>query len=122
MVPRTKGYAYGVGVWDSSIVQGPVSVAPCLPLTYVTIRNFGRWQLRRVPTAAQAADQALHADVRAALSPTSCVPATLVLLSKDLGFVSLLAAARRQGVRFLGWWAHTGGGNALAFKPPTWTK
>jgi hypothetical protein len=31
VVPRTGGYAYGVGVWDSSIVQGPFSVAPCPP-------------------------------------------------------------------------------------------
>jgi hypothetical protein len=29
MVPRTGGYAYDVGVWDLSIVQGPFSVAPC---------------------------------------------------------------------------------------------
>jgi hypothetical protein len=29
MVPRIKGYAYDVGVWDSFIVQGPVSVSPC---------------------------------------------------------------------------------------------
>jgi hypothetical protein len=29
MVPRTEGYTYDVGVWDSSIVQGPFSVAPC---------------------------------------------------------------------------------------------
>jgi hypothetical protein len=29
MVPRTGSYAYDVGVWDSSIVQGPFSVAPC---------------------------------------------------------------------------------------------
>jgi hypothetical protein len=32
MVPRTGSYAYGVGVLDSSIVQGPVSVAPCQTL------------------------------------------------------------------------------------------
>jgi hypothetical protein len=29
MVPRTGGYAFGVGVWDLSIIQGPFSVAPC---------------------------------------------------------------------------------------------
>jgi hypothetical protein len=29
MVPCTGGYAYAVGVWDLSIVQGPLSVAPC---------------------------------------------------------------------------------------------
>jgi hypothetical protein len=39
MVPRTAGYAYDVGVWGSSIVQGPFSVAPCQTLS-VTIRNF----------------------------------------------------------------------------------
>jgi hypothetical protein len=32
MVPRTGGYAYDVGVWDLSIVQGPFSVAPCQTL------------------------------------------------------------------------------------------
>jgi hypothetical protein len=32
MVPRTEGYAYDVGVWDLSIVQGPFSVAPCQTL------------------------------------------------------------------------------------------
>jgi hypothetical protein len=31
---RTEGYAYDVGVWDLSIVQGPLSVAPCQPLTF----------------------------------------------------------------------------------------
>jgi hypothetical protein len=36
MVPRTGGYAHDVGVWDSSIIQGPV--AP-LPNLRVTIRN-----------------------------------------------------------------------------------
>jgi hypothetical protein len=29
MVPRTGSYAYDVGVWDLSIIQGPFSVAPC---------------------------------------------------------------------------------------------
>jgi hypothetical protein len=29
MVPLIWGYAYDVGVWDSSIVQGPFSVPPC---------------------------------------------------------------------------------------------
>jgi hypothetical protein len=38
MVPRTGGYAYDVGVWDLSIVQGPFSVAPCQTLE--SIRNF----------------------------------------------------------------------------------
>jgi hypothetical protein len=33
MVPRTEGYAYDVAVWDSSIAQGPFSVAPCQTLT-----------------------------------------------------------------------------------------
>jgi hypothetical protein len=32
MVPRTVGYAYDVGVWDLSIVEGPFSVAPCQTL------------------------------------------------------------------------------------------
>jgi hypothetical protein len=32
MVARTGGYAYDVGVWGLSIVQGPFSVAPCQPL------------------------------------------------------------------------------------------
>jgi hypothetical protein len=29
MVPRTGGYTHDVGVWDSSIVQGPFSVRTC---------------------------------------------------------------------------------------------
>jgi hypothetical protein len=29
VVPRTGGYAYAVGVWAVSIIQGPFSVAPC---------------------------------------------------------------------------------------------
>jgi hypothetical protein len=29
IVLRTGGYTYGVGGWDSSIVQGPFSAAPC---------------------------------------------------------------------------------------------
>jgi hypothetical protein len=29
--PRTKGYTYDAKVWAVSIVQGPFSVAPCLP-------------------------------------------------------------------------------------------
>ena len=32
MVALTGGYAYTVGVWDLSIVQGPFSVAPCQTL------------------------------------------------------------------------------------------
>jgi hypothetical protein len=39
MVPRTRGYAYDVGVWDSSIVQGPFSVAPYQNLT-LRFANF----------------------------------------------------------------------------------
>jgi hypothetical protein len=38
-VPRTGGYAYDVGVWGLSIVQGPFSVAP-VPNPRVTIRSF----------------------------------------------------------------------------------
>jgi hypothetical protein len=38
MVPRPGGYAYDVGVWDLSIVQGPFSVAPCQ--TLALIRSF----------------------------------------------------------------------------------
>jgi hypothetical protein len=37
--PVPGGYAYDVGVWDLSIVQGPFSVAP-VPNLKVTIRNF----------------------------------------------------------------------------------
>jgi hypothetical protein len=32
IVPRTGGYTYDVGVWDSFIIQGPFSVAPCQTL------------------------------------------------------------------------------------------
>jgi hypothetical protein len=41
MVPRTESYAYAVGVWDLSIVQGPFSVAP-VPNPSVTIRQLFR--------------------------------------------------------------------------------
>jgi hypothetical protein len=33
IVARTGSYAYDVGVWDLSIVQGPFSFAPCQTLT-----------------------------------------------------------------------------------------
>jgi hypothetical protein len=38
-VPRTGGYAYAVGVWEMSIVQGPFSVAPCHTLA-LRFANF----------------------------------------------------------------------------------
>jgi hypothetical protein len=55
------------------------------------------WQLREVATEAQAADQALHAEVRAALQYENV--AMLMLLSADVGFAPLVTAARHQGVR-----------------------
>jgi hypothetical protein len=33
IVARNEGYAYDVGAWDLSIIQGPFSVAPCQTLT-----------------------------------------------------------------------------------------
>jgi hypothetical protein len=33
MVLRTGGYAYDVGVWDLSVIQGPFPAAPCQTLT-----------------------------------------------------------------------------------------
>ena len=40
-VPRTGVYAYDVGVWDLSIIQGILCAAPCQTLGFrVTIRNF----------------------------------------------------------------------------------
>jgi hypothetical protein len=39
MVIRTGGYAYDASVRESSIIQGPVSVAPCQTLR-VTIRQL----------------------------------------------------------------------------------
>jgi hypothetical protein len=32
IVPRTEVYTYDVGVWDLAVIQGPVTVAPCLTL------------------------------------------------------------------------------------------
>jgi hypothetical protein len=29
IAPRTKGYAYYIGVWGLSLIHGPFSVAPC---------------------------------------------------------------------------------------------
>ena len=42
VVPRTVGYMYDVGVWDSSIVQGTFSVAPCqtLALRFATFPSL----------------------------------------------------------------------------------
>ena len=57
------------------------------------------WQVRHVPTVAQAADRALHADVRAALQHDNQMP--MLLLSADVGFAPLVTAARHQGVRGL---------------------
>ena len=34
MVPRIEGYAYDVGVWDLSIIQGPFSIARAKPQRY----------------------------------------------------------------------------------------
>jgi hypothetical protein len=39
MVARTGGYAYDVGVWDLSVVQGPI-FCRAVPNPNVTIRNF----------------------------------------------------------------------------------
>ena len=39
IVARTDGYTYAAKVWDLSLVQGPVSVAPCQTLN-ITIGNF----------------------------------------------------------------------------------
>jgi len=55
------------------------------------------WQLREVATVAQAADQALHGEVRAALQHESV--AMLMLLWADVGFAPLVTAAGHQGVR-----------------------
>jgi hypothetical protein len=40
--PRTGGYAYDVGVWDLSIIQGPFSVAPrqTLALRFATFASL----------------------------------------------------------------------------------
>jgi hypothetical protein len=42
MVPCTEGYAYDLGVWDLSIVQGPFSVAPVptLQLLFATFASL----------------------------------------------------------------------------------
>jgi hypothetical protein len=39
IVARTHMYTYAAKLWASSLVQGPISVAPCQSL-YITIRNF----------------------------------------------------------------------------------
>ena len=57
MVPRTGGYAYDVGVWDLSIVQGPVSVAPCQTLA-LRFATFASLQQGSRGEAAEASHQA----------------------------------------------------------------
>ena len=50
IVARTEGYTFAAKVWALSIVQRPVSVAPCETLI-VTIRNFSTlWSLTPNPT------------------------------------------------------------------------
>jgi hypothetical protein len=53
-VPRTGGYAYDVGVWDLSIVQGPVSVAPSqtLALRFATVSSLHVGRTMSQPAAA----------------------------------------------------------------------
>jgi hypothetical protein len=48
IVARTDGYTYAAKVWDSSIVQGPFSVAPrqTLPLRFATIFIVVRLKVR----------------------------------------------------------------------------
>jgi hypothetical protein len=36
----TEGYTYDVGVWDWSIVQGPLSAAPCQTLGFLKVSIF----------------------------------------------------------------------------------
>jgi hypothetical protein len=42
MVARTEGYTYDAKVWDSSVVHGPFSVAPCQTLTVRFAQLFHR--------------------------------------------------------------------------------
>jgi hypothetical protein len=48
MLPYTAGYAYDVGVWDLSIVQEPLSVAPCQTLR----SRFATFFLHCMPSSA----------------------------------------------------------------------
>jgi hypothetical protein len=53
MVPRTGSYAHDVAIWDSSIVQGPISVAPRQTLI-VTIHTLLRHRcVRQVMSASR---------------------------------------------------------------------
>jgi hypothetical protein len=56
MVPRTGGYAYDVGVWDLSIVQGPFSVAPCRTLT-LRFATFASLYACRLPLPHSATEE-----------------------------------------------------------------
>jgi hypothetical protein len=57
IVARTGGYAYDVGGWDLSIVQGPFSVAPCQTLETLALRFATFSSLYSAP------DDPLHACV-----------------------------------------------------------
>jgi hypothetical protein len=57
MVPRTGGYAYDVGVWDLSIIEGPFSVARAKPLTlrfaaFASLQVMQLAQLQLIPFGA----------------------------------------------------------------------
>ena len=51
-MPCTGGYTHAVGVWDSSIVQGPFSVAPCAKP--YTLRFAASLHIRRSTSASSA--------------------------------------------------------------------
>jgi hypothetical protein len=79
MVPCTEGYAYGVGVWDLSIIQGAFSVAPCQTLTlrFATFASlYGARPAHTPPQTAVAKSPPLSADSaeRRTASPCSSPP------------------------------------------------
>jgi hypothetical protein len=87
MVPRTEGYAYDVGVWDLSIVQGPFSVARCQPL-----RSRIRHVCIRVPVRCLGA---LSRDRLIPLSPTTTQGDVTDIVTLEAAMTGLCKATTR---------------------------
>jgi hypothetical protein len=60
-----------------------------------------------------------NVDGNVRLSPLTCI---LYVWAMRATAVYVAHPLRREREREWAWWAHTGGGNALAFKPPPMTR
>ena len=78
MVARTRSYAYDVGLWDSSIIEGPFSVAPCLGLRFATFASLYVGRRTRAAAAAAAAERSAHTRASAGSANASVLPEPVV--------------------------------------------